>query len=305
MKLVAAVALIIMQGLGLTAHVSNNFRSRLTNPWRSGQTVNQGLPVSPTYRALSLPIRTGNTPLSLEAGSAISVDAQSMQVLYAKDSGLRRPIASITKLATALIVMRSHDPAETVIIPKLPTYASDDAIMGLRGGETFRLGDLIKAMLIQSADDAADSLAIWDAGTITAFTDKMNAMMEYWKIADTHFSNASGLVDRDNYATAASLARLSQLALSNTTIRQAVTQPAAVIANTSGKVYGVQSTNDLLANSAYHGIKTGYTVAAGGCFVGLVTINGHDVITVVLGSANRFAETKLMTSWIGNNWQWQ
>ncbi len=304
MKLLAGLVLVVAQALGLGGQISPNFHNRLTNQITNSSPTSQSLTARPNLRPVALPVRTGNTTLTIGAASAIAVDATTMQVLYAKDAGTRRPIASITKLATALVLLSQHDPDETVIIPDLPTYGSDDAVIGLRAGESFRLYDLVQALLIPSAGDAADGLAVWDAGSATAFTAKMNAMMRRWQIDDMHFSNASGIVDHDNYATATSLARLGQLALASTAIKQTVSLRQTNITNAAGKVYSLQTTNDLLANSSYHGIKTGYTVAAGGCFMGLATINGHEVITVVLGANDRFAETRAMTNWIGNNWQW-
>lgn len=304
MKLLAGLALVVAQALGLAGQLSPNFHHRLTTQITSAPSSHHGVLARSTLRPVALPVQTSNPPLNLGAPSAIAVDATTMQVLYAKDAGSRRPIASITKLAAALVLLSQHAPDETVTIPDLPTYRTDDAVIGLHAGESFRLGDLVQALLIPSAGDAADGLAVWDSGSTAAFTTKMNAMMKQWHIDNVHFSNPSGIVDDDNYATATALTRLGQLALASTTIKQTVSLRQTSITSTAGKVYSLQSTNDLLANSGYHGIKTGYTAAAGGCFIGLVTINGHEVITVVLGADDRFADTRAMTNWIGNNWQW-
>ena len=176
--------------------------------------------------------------------------------------------------------------------------------MGLVPGDTFKLSELLQAALVPSENDAADSLAITDSGSVSAFTDKMNAKMAQWGISGTHFASASGLADSDNYSTAAALAKIAGLALINPVIGETVSKPAISVTSGAGRTYNLKSTNNLLASGQFYGIKTGYTLLAGECFVGLARINGHDVITVVLGSNDRFGATTTLTNFIGRTWQW-
>ena len=221
-----------------------------------------------------------------------------------KIANLRRPLASITKLVTAMVVLSHHQTDQLVTIGQLPAYTSDDDTIGLAAGETYRLGDLINAALIPSANDAADALAIYDAGTTTTFVAEMNAKMKQWNIPDTHFNSASGLNDDNNYTSAIALGRIATLALANPVIAADVQKPSATFSSTAGRQFSVNTTDDLLATGQFYGIKTGYTAAAGQCFVGLTKIDGHDVITIVLGSTDRFGETQALVNWIGTNWQW-
>ncbi|HSX01054.1 MAG TPA: serine hydrolase, partial [Candidatus Saccharimonas sp.] len=223
---------------------------------------------------------------------------------YAQAPDQQRPIASVTKLITALVILSRHRPDETVTIGQLPAYPSDAELVGLQPGERYQLGDLVGAALVISANDAADALALYDSGTITKFAAQMNLKMSAWGISGTRFTNPSGLQDDGNYATAAALARISQLALANPFIKSTITQTSATFSSTAGRVLTGPSTNKLLATGQFYGIKTGYTQAAGQCFVGLARVGGHDVITVVLGSADRFGTTQELVNWISRNYQW-
>jgi D-alanyl-D-alanine carboxypeptidase len=215
------------------------------------------------------------------------------------------PIASITKLMTVLVILKSHQLTESVTIPALPAYKPEDAKMGLTSGQTFVLKDLLAAALIPSANDAADALAIWDSGTIAAFSAKMNRLAQDWGIEGVRFSNPSGLIDQDNYANARALAQIGKLAMTNGTVRQLVATSQTSINDTAGHTYVLTSTDQLLSDGRVKGLKTGFTAAAGQCFMSLAVINGHQVITVVLNSPNRFSETEQLINWIQQNYQWQ
>jgi D-alanyl-D-alanine carboxypeptidase (penicillin-binding protein 5/6) len=165
---------------------------------------------------------------------------------------------------------------------------------------------LLAAMLIASDDDAADALALADSGSLAAFSNQMNSIPPRWGIDHTHFSNASGLTDKANYASARSLAQLASLLIQNPTAQRLVASPAATITDAAGQSYSLKSTDDLLQSGAFTGIKTGYTPAAGQCFVGLATTpDNHQVITVVLGSGDRFGDTQKLLTWIEDNYTWQ
>jgi D-alanyl-D-alanine carboxypeptidase (penicillin-binding protein 5/6) len=251
-----------------------------------------------------LPIRAGTQPLQLDAASAYALDTATGTVLYASNPTAKRPVASITKLVTAMVALSKHPPDEQISVPELPAYGPDDERLGLNPGEAFTVGQLVQAALVQSAADAADALAISDSGSVKKFAAAMNGKMSEWGIAGTHFSNASGLQDHDNYATAEALAKIGQLALISPFIRQAVGYTNATIVSQAGRRFDLTNTDTLLSSDNFYGIKTGYTQAAGECFLGLTRIDGHEVITVVLGSSNRFGASVTLANWINHNWQW-
>lgn len=301
MKTVALIAILFLHAAGLWSSAPQGAKDALLT--RSSETM-PSVAAAPTFAAASLPVRTADTSLTLDAAATLAVDRASGTVLFANSADERRPIASVTKMVTALVISSRHSLDERVTIPTMPQYPVDAETMGLVAGDTFRLGDLLEAALVPSANDAADALAIIDAGSTSAFAERMNAKMAEWGIADTHFASASGLVDSDNYATATALAKIAGLLLTNPDLKKIVDYTSITITSGAGRTYNLKSTNDLLASGQFYGIKTGYTLAAGECFVGLARINGHDVITVVLGSSNRFGTTTTLTNFIGRTWQW-
>jgi len=260
------------------------------------------------YRPLSIPTRTivaASPTLTSASVTAYAVDAATMTPLYAQNETTPRPIASVTKLMTLLVVLSGHKLSDTVTIGQLPAYDQADELLGLVPGQVFSVGDLAAAALVASANDAADALASYDAGNEAAFIKKMNIRAAEWGINGAHFGSATGLTDQDNLVSAVALAKIAKLALVNPTITSLVKLPSATIADHAGRSYTLKTTDDLLATGQFYGIKTGYTDAAGQCFVGLTRINGHNIITVVLGSSDRFGDTTRLANWIQGAWQWQ
>ncbi len=304
MKTLVLILILGLHATSLWPHVSTSTRSRLVSVASSTPNTVEANPVATPTQIVSPPIRVSTTSLDLQATSAIAIDPATATVLYAKNIGARRPIASVTKMITALVVLSEHNPKETITVPTLPAYPIEAETMGLTPGDSFHLGDLIEAALIPSYNDAADTLAITTAGSIPKFAAKMNAKMAQWGITDTHFASASGLQDTGNYASAAALAKIASLAIQNPDIARVVSYASATITSRQGRVYNLATTNNLLASGDFYGIKTGYTQAAGECFVGLTRINGHQVITVVLDAGDRFGATTTLTNWIGHTWQW-
>lgn len=298
----AGIILAVYQLIGLTrGPAQGSLEKALSNnhPQASIESVLS------TYKP-SLAIAISNEPLSLAAASAYAVDADTFTPLFSLNSDKQLPIASLTKIGTALIALKNNSSDQIITIPNLPTYSSQDALAHLLPGEQFRFNQLLAAALIPSANDAADSLAITTAGNIEGFTSSMNQMLAEWEIENTHYSNASGLVDKDNYASSRSLAKLAKLGLSNALFAQLTSTPHTSITDLTGRTFELKTTNELLGSDPrISGIKTGFTAAAGQCFVGLATIKGHKVITVILGSPNRFGETKQLLDWIERNWSWQ
>ncbi len=258
-----------------------------------------------SLQTVALPVRIpGHSSLVLPVRSAIAIDQVTGTVLYEQAADTQLPIASLTKLATALVTLAHYQPTDIITIPPLPPYQAADARAGLVPGDHFTVQQLIAALLIPSANDAADALAISQSGSITDFAEAQNAKLASWGIAATHLSNASGLTDDNNYSTARDLSKIANLVLESTLIRETIGQSSAAITSQEGRSYQLQTTNQLLSTKEFHGIKTGYTAAAGQCYIGLASINGHEVITVVLGAADRFGNTKTLTDWITSSWQW-
>lgn len=258
--------------------------------------------VQPVIASLQPPQQTGREPLNLPV--AYAVDAETMTPLFAADANRQVPIASLTKLMTSTVALHDLRPEQTVTVGNLPSYDLEDSIIGLKPGERFKVQALLQATLIQSADDAADALAIADAGSQSKFIAKMNRFAAAFGLHHTRFNSTSGLNDDGNYSSAHDLAILGKIMLESANLRSIVTTPSAVITDQAGRAFSLTTTDNLLASGQFSGIKTGYTQAAGQCFVGLTTVQGHPVITVVLDSADRFGDTQRLRDWIERNWQW-
>lgn len=255
--------------------------------------------VAPTLRA--------NAPAyQSPAKSAIIYDTASGTTLYAKNENESVPMASLTKLMTALVILQNHSPDEIVTIPEgLPTLGASDQKIGVVAGEKFKLSELMKALLIYSANDVANSLAVWDAGSTNSFADKMNAQAKTWSLTDSHFTNAHGLDETNHRSSARDLLTLSSILLHNQKFRKLVDTSNATIYNEKGKPYTFTTTNKDLALPYVYGIKTGLTDTAGQCLVLLAQKGGHEIITVVLNSPDRFQDSKNMVDYTFTNYIWK
>lgn len=304
MKTLALLITLVLHTTGLWSHLPSQTKASLTAAGVSTTRATQSFAIVDPTPIGPMPVQTGTEPLTVNAAGIMAIDAATGTPLFTQNSGKRLPIASVTKMVTTLVILSRHSVNDTVTIPKLPTYQTADETIGLIPGEKYKLGDLVRAALIPSANDAADALALYDSGTTAKFAAHMNAKMAEWGIADTRFSNPSGLQDTGNYASAAALAKIATLAIANPFIRQTVNQTETIFTSASGRTFDLKTTDQLLATGQFYGIKTGYTPAAGECFVGLTRIQGHEVITVVLGADDRFGSTQSLVNWIGRNWQW-
>jgi D-alanyl-D-alanine carboxypeptidase (penicillin-binding protein 5/6) len=252
------------------------------------------------------PVRkTGASELVIGASSALVYDIDSGNIMFEKNPDSQRPIASINKLMTALVIMDSHKPNEVVRVGVLPELGTYDQKIGIKEGEEFELGELLKATLIQSANDAANALAVYDSGSIEKFAEKMNQKAQQWGLKNSRYSNASGLEGGDDYSSARDVLTLGNLLYQNKAFQKIVATRSEYIGNLAGKDYLLSTTNKILGQGGVIGMKTGYTLKAGECLATVTERDGHRIITVVLDSPDRFQETKNMLNWSFNNYIWQ
>ena len=172
--------------------------------------------------------------------------------------------------------------------------------MGLRSGETISVKNLLYGLLIPSGNDAAVALAEYNAGTEKDFVKKMNAKAKLLGLDQTQYTNSTGLDNGESYSTPHDLALLASYLIRDNTIRQIVNLKEAEIAG-----HKMENTNTLLGQMGIKGIKTGRTDAAGECLVTLAeNPEGKEVLIVVLGSQNRFYDTKILLDWIYRAYIW-
>jgi serine-type D-Ala-D-Ala carboxypeptidase (penicillin-binding protein 5/6) len=237
---------------------------------------------SPFQSTLETPSPSTQAP-KIDAGSVLLVDLDSGQVLFQRRAGKRRPIASTTKIMTALLVLEESR-AKDVVTASGNAALQEGSILGLRQGEEITVRNLLSALLLQSANDAAVALAEHVAGSVGDFVDRMNARARELGATDTRFESPNGLDDR-GYSTARDLAMMTVEAYRNETFTEVVSRLAVKIPSPDGEPRHIQNRNALLwLYPDAIGVKTGFTSAAGFCLVGAAERDGLRLAAVVLGA---------------------
>jgi serine-type D-Ala-D-Ala carboxypeptidase (penicillin-binding protein 5/6) len=251
----------------------------------------------------SVPVRTTIAPRQFPpwrvapAHGILLKELKSGRVLYEHDSGKRLSPASLTKIMSALVILEKGQLDDFVTISPSAARAHKTHLR-VKAGQVFRLEDLLKAMLIVSANDACLAAAEHVGGDEAQFVVLMNAKAEALGLSDTHFSNGCGFDNPDHYSTAEDLATLSVIALDQPIFRQLVREERAIITPVNGhRAFVLHNTNRLLGRiPGVEGIKTGFTSKAGRCLIAKVSQNGSDLLLVILNSKRRWnTATNLIT----------
>jgi serine-type D-Ala-D-Ala carboxypeptidase (penicillin-binding protein 5/6) len=222
------------------------------------------------------------------AKSAIVVEASTGEVAYARASRVHREIASTTKLMTALVTLENADLDEVFEASNYHPAAVESQI-GLRPGERMSVRDLLRALMLPSANDAAMALAIGVSGTRSAFVRRMNREAAELGLRDTHYANPIGLDAAGNYSSAADLVKLAITLRRNEFARETMDRPRAIL-RTGARTRTVLNRNTLVRTVPYvNGVKTGHTQDAGYVLVGSATRNGITVVSAVLGEPSEAA----------------
>lgn len=228
---------------------------------------------------------------SVSAASYILIEASTGRVLAAHEENVRRPMASTTKIMTALLALEEEDCHTRFVVDK-NAIRVEGTSMGLKEGDEVSLYDLAGGMLSASGNDGANAAAVRIAGSIPAFAERMNEKAAALSMKDTHFVTPSGLHDEEHYSTAADMATLARAALKNEDFAALCSQKTVVLS------YGNPPYRRTLANhnrllSAYPGcigIKTGFTKKAGRCLVSAARRNGVTLICVTLSAPDDWAD---------------
>ncbi len=231
------------------------------------------------------------------------MDAETGQVLWAKDEHVQRFPASTTKIMTALLLAEGTKPDDVI---RAPQNVQDvkEASLNLRPGERVSSKDMMYALLIRSGNDAAYTVAVHIAGSQAMFSEMMNQRARSAGAKNTRFNNPHGLNDPIHLTTAYDLAVMTREALKNERVKQAASAKTATIQrsiNQQDKV--LNSKNRFLEIPGSEGVKTGYTRPAGHCFVGAKTHNGWRLITVVLKSEDWLKDTCTLFDWAFVNFE--
>lgn len=213
---------------------------------------------------------------ALSAAAAVTMDADTGETLFAENADSRLPMASTTKIMTALVALGEGD-LDRVYTVKKQYAAVEGSSMYLEEGEKLTLRDTLYGLLLSSGNDAAAAVA-GECGGEQAFVEKMNAKARELGLTDTHFENPSGLPSDGHYTTARELAKITAAALRDPVFRDIVSTKTCTVAGRT-----LVNHNRLL--SLYEdaiGVKTGFTRAAGRCLVSAAERNGRTVIAVTL-----------------------
>lgn len=248
-------------------------------------------------------LRQTDDPLDLGSSVAYIVDQDTGEELFSKNASVALPIASVTKLMTALVIAESGvNMGESVTVTQ-EDYLSSRAHSKLRSGMVMKRSELLKAALMSSDNRAAHALARTTPQGLSAFIDQMNATARRLGMKDTFFADPTGL-DNRNHSTARDLAKLVSAAYEYKDIREASTMSAAQL-RAGRYVLNMHTTNRLIGNPDWNiGIqKTGFTTAAGRCMVVQSEVGKRRVVMVVLDSPNntqRATDMTLMKRFVEN-----
>ncbi len=253
----------------------------------------------------NLPPVSSNTLVpDLSARAIFIKDLTTESILYQKDANISLPIASTTKVMTALVASEYFKPNSNLIV-KESAQVSGTRI-GLFPGEDLSFRSLLYGMLLSSGNDAAFAIAENYPGGVTGFVSAMNTKAERLQLLSTHFDNPAGFDSANHFSSASDLAKITEKALQDSTLsRIFATKETSIVSLDRKYTHQLQNLNKLLSQvSGVLGVKTGFTEAAKENLVTLVEREGHKVLIVVLGSDDRFGETTKLIDWVYGNFKW-
>lgn len=233
---------------------------------------------------------------AISAEGAILTDAADGSIIYEKGADMKLYPASTTKIMTALVAFEIMDEIgadldSQVVIPKEATGAEGSSIY-LKAGEKITLRELMYGMLLKSGNDAAMAVAVCCGGSESAFIKRMNLKAEELGCGSTHFTNPSGLFEKEHYTTARDLARISAEAMKREAFRQIVSAASWESPDSGRNFYNKNKTVNQYPDAT--GIKIGYTKGSGRTLVASAKRNGKELIAVVLNDSNWFNDAYSM-----------
>jgi serine-type D-Ala-D-Ala carboxypeptidase (penicillin-binding protein 5/6) len=273
-----------------------------------------------------IPVRKNDyQDLKIWAGSSVAIDVDSGTILHYDNGRKRTQIASLTKMMTAILALENIKDLdnETITVTREALNVPGTVVGCPRSGycvsnrmytgEKLKAIDLLKAMLLNSANDAATAIGIHIAGSVEKFSDMMNKKAESLNLTDTHFCTPSGLEidgqEEQCYSSAYDIARISSESLRYGLIWDIMKIPEAQIYSSDGKYMHQLKNTDLLLDEMPNclGGKTGFTPLAGkSLLLGSTDNSGkHRVIAVVLSDVNRWDDMRVLIGWVFNNYEWK
>lgn len=230
------------------------------------------------------------------AKAAVVIDGYTGEILYSQNSDTRLPMASTTKIMTALLLCELGGDLTKEIVVTREMVTVEGSSMGLQVGDTVSYHDLLYGMMLASGNDAANTTAIAIAGSISKFVDLMNERAEAMELKNTHFVTPSGLDADGHYTTAYELAIITKEALTNEKFAKAAAAESALLCY-GNPPYNRTITNHNKLLKMYDdivGVKTGFTKKSGRCLVSASKKDGKFVIAVTLNDGNDWADHRTL-----------
>ncbi|MFN8594380.1 MAG: serine hydrolase [Thermomicrobiales bacterium] len=267
-------------------------------------------------------------PPPLSADAVYVVDVSSNTELFSENADEPLPPASLTKVAAALVILEQADFNDVVTIEQDDLVDLEQSQVGLVAGDRLTVADLFVGMLVPSGNDASLALARYlgqkSLGTNTAsaeaiawFVGQMNETAARHGATNSHFANPTGIDADGHVMSARDVAQLTKVALSYPMFVETVGKTQAQLrSELRAEGYTVYSTNELLGEGLVTGVKTGTTDKAGGCLVTSFSVDGNEIVSVVLGSdltqtadgeqdnSARFADTRELISAVNDDFVW-
>lgn len=232
--------------------------------------------------------------ISTSAKSAIAIEVSSGEVYYAKNENARLPMASTTKIMTALVAIESFDIDKTVHIKKEAVGIEGSSVY-LFENEEISMRDLLYALLLNSANDAAVAIALEVGGSIENFSCMMNKRAKSLGLSNTNFENPHGLDSENHYTTAYDLAIITREAMKNDTFCEIISTRKKTSLKSDGNTRLFINHNKLLSNyDGAIGVKTGFTKKSGRCLVSAAERDGVKLICVTLNAPDDWNDHKSM-----------
>ncbi len=239
--------------------------------------------------------QTSPTPPTVSAAAAFLLQPDTDTAVFEKNAGQRLPMASTTKIMTAILVLEKLPLDLPVCIPAEAVGVEGSSIY-LHAGETLTVSELLSALLLESANDAATALALTVGGSIERFAQMMNEKAASLGLTDTHFSNPHGLDSQEHYTTAADLAHLTAYCMQNPAFRELVSLYRTTIPLCGDTGTRVLTNHNRLLRSyeGVIGVKTGFTRRSGRCLVSAAERDGVLLIAVTLNAPDDWQDHTAM-----------
>lgn len=243
---------------------------------------------------------------SISAKNAIAIETTSGRIIYEKNAYKKVPMASTTKIMTAIIAIENNLLTDTVVVSKKAAWTGGSSV-NLKENDEILLSELLYGLMLNSGNDAAVAIAEHTAGNLEEFAKLMNEKAKEIGALSTNFVTPHGLDADNHYSTAYDMAIITKYALQNPTIKKLVSTSSYTMKFKNGKTKNLTNTNPLLSfYEGATGVKTGYTGLAGKCLVASAKRNNMEIIAVLLGdptSAARRTDSSKILDYCFNNYE--